>query len=88
MNNYRNKYKYLYGFFIGDFQYLENDSDILNYFQRNNSEIILCINEISNFINDANLDWNSFINETNIHFSSKNDLFKFLIWLKNELVKF
>lgn len=88
MNNYQKNYAYLYGFFIGDFQYLESDSDILEYFKKNNSEIILCVNEVSNLLNDENLDWKEFIDETNIYFSSKNDLFEFLIWLRNELAKF
>ncbi|CAI3117500.1 hypothetical protein MWMV8_MWMV8_03081 [Acinetobacter calcoaceticus] len=87
MSTYFDKYGYLIGFFLGYLDILESNQDILKYFQKNPDEIPICINEISNLINDDLLDWKIFIDEANIYFQSETDFINFFNWLKTELIK-
>jgi len=87
MSTYFDKYGYLIGFFLGYLDILESNQDILNYFQKNTDEIPICIDEISNLINDDLLDWKIFTDEANIYFQSKTDFINFFNWLKTELNK-
>lgn len=73
------------GFFLSDFQYLDSDDEILEYFKNHRSEIPLCINDITNLLNDNTLEWNTFSNEANIFFESHIEFTDFIIWLRSEL---